>query len=252
LAEALQKYSDNPQVGFEAAIRNDASPRDRRAALDAFKQAAPDNALAYYLSALDYFKANEVDKAVDDLNAAATKTQFQDYTLDRIRTDEDMYRLAAYAPGESQFIANSFLPEAHLVQLTELGRNLVDLAAGYASIGDQESQKAALQMALNLGRQLDDPAAAQALRWQLIGIRIERAALEAMDPGAPVFGTSQSVPDRLDQLARQKESIQQLTQQADPLWKSLSDADWTGYHAQLAAAGEEAAVRWVVSNFPRR
>lgn len=251
LNEALQNHSDNPQVGFEAATRNEATPQQRRAALDTFKQAAPDNAIGYYLSALDHFKANQVDEAVDDLNAAATKTVCQDYTLDRIRTDEDMYRQAGYAPGESQFIANAFLPEAHLVQMVELGRNLVDLAAGYASIGDQESQKAALQMALDLGRHFDDPAAGQTMRWQLIGIRIERAALEAMDPAALVLGTSQSVGDRLTQLASQKDMLQGLTKQADPLWKSMTDSDWTDYHTQMAASGEEAAVRWVVNTFPR-
>jgi hypothetical protein len=252
LAEALQKYSGDPQVGFEASIRNDASPEQRRAALDAFKQAAPENALAFCLSAVDHFKAGQVDDAVSDLNAAATKAQFQDYTLDRLRTDEDMYRQAGYPPGESQFIADAFLPEAHLTQLMDLGRNLVDLAGGYATIGDQEAQKTALQMALNLGRHLDDPAAAQTMRWQLIGIRIERAALETMEPASPIFDTGQLAQDRLDQLARQKNDIQQLTKQADPIWKSLSDADWTGYHSQMAAAGEEAAVRWLVSNYPRR
>ena len=251
LAEALQKYSGDPQVGFEAAIRNDASPEQRRAALEAFKQAAPENALAFCLSAVDHFKADQVDEAVTDLNAAATKAQFQDYTLDRLRTDEDMYRLAGYPPGEAQFIANSFLPEAHLTQLMDLGRNLVDLAGGYASIGDPDSQKSALQMALNLGRHLDDPAAAQTLRWQLIGIRIERAALDAMDPASPIFDTGQLAQDRLDQLASQKDAIQQLTKQADPIWKSLSDADWTGYHTQMAASGEEAAVRWLVNNYPQ-
>ncbi len=252
LTEALQKHSDDPQVGFEAAIRIDASAQQRRAALDAFKQAAPENALACYLSALDHFKAGQVDDAVDDLNAAATRTQFQDYILDRIRTDEDMYRLAGHPPGEAQFMASAFLPEAHLTQLIDLGHNLVDLAAGYASIGDQDSQKAALQMALNLGQHLDDPAAAQTMRWQLIGLRIERAALEVMDPSSPISGSDQLVQARLDQLGRQKDSLQQLTKQADPLWKSLSDADWTGYHAQLAAGGEESAVRWLVNNFPRR
>ena len=107
-------------------------------------------------------------------------------------------------------------------------------------------------MALNLGRHLDDPAAAQPMRWQLVGLRIERAALEVMDPSSPVFASDQLVQDRLAQLARQKDALQQLTRQADPLWKSLSDEDWTGYHSQMAASGEEAAVRWLVSNYSRR
>src|SRR5438105_3697944 len=46
LVEAAKKYPNDPQVGFEAAIRMDASPEERRQALETFKQAAPENALA--------------------------------------------------------------------------------------------------------------------------------------------------------------------------------------------------------------
>ena len=41
LAEAGQKYPNDPQVAFEAAMAGDASPENRHAWLDALKQAAP-------------------------------------------------------------------------------------------------------------------------------------------------------------------------------------------------------------------
>jgi RNA polymerase sigma factor (sigma-70 family) len=250
LAEARRKFPNDPEVGFETAIRNDASRAERRAGLDAFKRGAPENALANYLSALDLFKSGQKGAAVQELNAGATKQQFQDYTLERTRTDEQVYRTAGYAPGEAQMIANCFLPEAHLVQMNELGQSIVALAAGYGQSGDRTSQEAALQMALTLGRRFDDPAAGETMRWQLIGIRIERAALNAMDPARMIDG--QSVRERLAQIAQQKEAIQELTRQADPIWKTLSDDDWTSYHAQIARTGEEAAVRWLVSNYGQR
>jgi RNA polymerase sigma factor (sigma-70 family) len=252
LAEALQKYPGDPHVGFEVATRADATAAERRAGLDAFKQAAPDNSLANYLSALDYFKTGHKVEAVQELNAAAAKPLLQDYTTDRIRSDEEVYLTAGYPPGEAQMIANTFLTEAQLVHLRELGQNLVELASDYQAAGDQSSREVALQMALNLGRRFDDPAAGETMRWQLIGIRIERAALAAMDPGSPVPGTGQPVQDRLNQLAGQMQSIQALTRQADPIWKTLSDQDWTEYHNQIAASGEEAAVRWLMSNYGQR
>lgn len=250
LAEARRKYPNDPEVGFETAIRNDASRAERRAGLDAFKRGAPENALANYLSALDLFKTGQKDAAVRDLNAAAAKTQFEDYTSERTRTDEELYRTVGYPPGEAQMIADCFLPEAHLVQMNELGQSIVALAGSYGQSGDTTSQEAALQMALTLGKRFDDPAAAETMRWQLIGIRVERTALNAMDPARMMGG--QSVRERLDQIAQQKEAIQELTRQADPIWKTLSDDDWTGYHAQMAHSGEEAAVRWLVSNYGQR
>jgi hypothetical protein len=249
LAEAMEKYPNEPQVGFEVATRNDASPQERRVGLDAFKQAAPDNALANYLSALDYFKTGHKVEAVEELNLAASKPQFQDYTVERARGDEELYLAIGYPPGQAQMIGNWFLPEAQLTQVRELGQNLVELAATYRQAGDQDSSAAALQMALDLGRRFDDPSAGQAMRWQLIGIRVERAALGAMDSASPIPGTDQLVPERLNQLAGQMQSLQTLTQQADPIWKTLSDQDWTDYHGQIAALGEEAAVRWLVNNY---
>jgi RNA polymerase sigma factor (sigma-70 family) len=249
LAEAMEKFPNEPLVGFEAATRNDASPEERRAGLEAFKKAAPDNALAYYLSALDYFKAGNKVAAVQELTAAVDKPQFQDYTPERIQNNEAVYLAAGFPPGQAKMMGNWFLPEAQLVQVRELGQNLVDLSGTYREAGDQESSAAALQMALDLGKRFDDPSAGQSMRWQLIGIRVERAALGAMDAAGPIPGTDQLVQDRLNQLAGQMQSIQALSKQADPIWKTLSDQDWTDYHSQIAALGEEGALRWLVNNY---
>jgi RNA polymerase sigma factor (sigma-70 family) len=246
LSEALQKYPNDPHVGFEVAIRNDASSAERRAGLDAFKQAAPDNALANYLSARDYFLTGHKAEAVQELNAAASKSEFQDYTLDRAQTDEEVYLSAGYPPGEARMLGNWFLTEAHLSQVREVGQNLVDLSQAYQQAGDSGARETALQMSLDLGRRLDDPSG-QSSRWQLIGIRVERAALREMDPDSPIPGTDQLVQNRLDQLATQMSTIQGLAAQADPIWKTLSDQDWGQYLSQVESSGEEAAVRWLVS-----
>ena len=107
-------------------------------------------------------------------------------------------------------LAYNFITEAHLNQVRELGDQSLAWAF-YAKSGDGVARSTALQMALDLGRRFDDPAAAEAMRWQIIGIRVERAALSAMDPNATVPGTSQLVQDRLQQIAQQKDMLQELT-----------------------------------------
>src|SRR5439155_20814042 len=67
LEEAMLKYPDDAQVAFEAALKKDASPEERRQWLEAFKKSDSDNALPNYLSALDYFKASQADQAVQEL-----------------------------------------------------------------------------------------------------------------------------------------------------------------------------------------
>lgn len=249
LAEAAQRYPNDPQVAFERAMQSGASPQDRRSWLDALKQAAPDNSLPNYLSALDYFKSGQTAEAIQDINAAAAKDQFQDYSQARTQADEAAYLAAGYAPGEAKMMANAFLVEAELPQVKELAQNLIGLAASYQQSGDQTSHDTALQIAADLGRRLDDPSGSQSMLHQLVGLSVETAALSGLDPAAPYDTAGQTVQNRLDQLAQQKATLQTLTAQADPLWQTLSDQDWVGFHAQLAASGEETALRWLVSNY---
>jgi len=152
LEEAMQKYPDNPQVSFEAVLRKDASPAERRQWLDAFKKSAPDNPLANYLSAADYFKAGQTDQAVQELILVSAKPQFQDYSLDRLQDDEEAFRAAGYPVAQARMAACSQLLLPQLVQMRDLARSIVDLANSYQQAGDEASRQAALQMGVNLGR----------------------------------------------------------------------------------------------------
>ena len=77
LAEAMQKYPSDRKVDFEAAINPDLPSEERRQWLSAFEKSAPDNALANYLSALDYFKAGQSGQALQEIVTASGKQGFQ-------------------------------------------------------------------------------------------------------------------------------------------------------------------------------
>jgi RNA polymerase sigma factor (sigma-70 family) len=252
LTEAMEKYPTDPQVAFAAAIRLNAPAEERRKWVDAFKQSAPDNLLANYLSALDYLKTGQVEQGVQDLTAASRKTQFLDYTKDSIQADEQAYLAAGYPPGEAGMLANTFLAEPQLVAVKQLGGELIDLAASYGASGDESSRMSALQMAVDMGRRLSEPSAGETLLRQALGISVERAALNALDPTSSYGTAGQTVQQRLDELVQQKQTIQGLAKQADALWRTLSDQDWVDYHSQLAASGEEMAIRWLVTNHGQR
>ena len=252
LQEAMQAYPNDPQVAFEAAIRKEAAPVERRQWLDTFKQSAPENALANYLSALDHFKAGQSDQAVQDLIAAAGKPQFQDYSLDRVQADEEAYRAAGYPVADAKVVATSHLLLPQLAQVRDLARSILDLANSYQQAGDEASRQAALQMAVNLGRRYGDTSPGETLIAQLVGINVERTALGAMDPNGAYNANGQTIQDRLNQLAQQRAAFKELSQQADPLWPSMSDQDWISYHNRSATFGEEAAMRWLVGKYGRK
>jgi RNA polymerase sigma factor (sigma-70 family) len=251
LKEAMEKYPNDPQVAFEAIFDKDLSPEQHRQWLNAFEQAAPDNALANYLSALDYFKAGQTDQAVQELTAASGKQQFQDYTLDRVEDDEEAYLSAGYSVAEAESISYMSLEIPQLAQVKQLGNDLVDLANAYSQSGDQASAQAALQMAMNLGQRYGDASAGMAID-QLVGMAIERITLNAMDPNSPYGDNGQTVQDQLNQLAQQEAALKKILQQAGPLLPTMSDQDWISYTDRKMLFGDKAAVEWLVNKYGQK
>ena len=248
LKEAMQNYPNDPQVAFEAVFDPDLSPEQQRQWLNAFEQSTPNNALANYLSALNYFNSGQIDQGVQELNAASGKG-FDDYTMERILDDEEAYLSAGYSTAEAERISVASLEIPQLHEVKQLGQDLVDLANAYGQSGDQTSAQAALQMAMNLGQRYENPSAYVSLIGPLVGMAVERMALNAMDPNSPYGGNGQTVQDQLNQIAQQKATLQKLGDQAQPLMQMMSDQDWINYDNRRMLFGEQAAMQWLVNKY---
>ena len=249
LAEAMQKYPNDPQVDFEAAFKSDATPEERRQWLNAFESAAPNNALANYLSALDYFNTGHSAQAVQEMSAASAKQGFQDYTTDRLMDDREAYLEAGYSSPEAEVSSSTQLLLPQLQQVKDLGLDLVGLSKSYQEAGDSDSAQTTLQMAADLGQRYSTSAPGETEISQLVGMALERAALGAMDPGSPYGDNGLTVQDQINQLTQERATINELNQQAAPLMDSLSDQDYITYKDRWMAFGEEAALQWVIGKY---
>jgi RNA polymerase sigma factor (sigma-70 family) len=248
LQEAMQKYPKDAQVNFAAVFKKNSTPEEHRQWLESLKRAAPKNALANYLSARDYFKSGQVDQAVQELNAAAGKPQFQDYSSDFVQNDEEAWRAAGYSVAEAKTVASMLLLLPHLGQMKQLNYDMVSLANSYRQAGDEAGAQAALQADLNLGERFD-ASSGKALVSQLVGMAIQGMALNAMDPASQYGDTGQTVKDRLDELTQQRREIKELVAQFDDAQKRMSNQDWISYKDRWRSFGEEAALRWMVSKY---
>ncbi len=253
LKEAQTRFPNDPQVAFAAAFKSD-SPEDQRVWLDHFKQSAPNNSMANYLSALAYFKSGQPDQAVQELSAATAKGQFQDYSMDFLQDAEDAYLAAGYSPAEAKTASAWQLLLPQLAELKQLNQHLVDLAASYRQSGDEPSAQLALQMGANLGLRYNQPGGSpgEALVSQLVGVAIERIALNAMDPSTPYGSDGQTVQDRLAQLAQLNTDLHASSAQVTALLPSMTDADWISYKDRWRSFGEEAAERWLISKYGQK
>jgi len=255
LREAMEKYPGDPLVAYQAVLNDEeASPAERRQWLDAFKKAAPDNPMADYLSAREYFKSGQTDQAVQELAAASSLPGFSDYTAERIQGDEEAYRAAGYSEAEAKMAALWAevwrAPSPQLVQVRGLAQDLVTLAASYGDAGDANSAQAALQMALGLGQQLDAPSdGPNGLSCRLTSIVIERTAFSAMDPSS-AYGDG-TVQQQLDLLAQGRAYLRDLLRQSGPLYPQMTDDDWLTFTERQANLGEQDAIGWMVNKYGR-
>jgi hypothetical protein len=245
----MQKYPNDPQVAFEAAYRKNGTPDERRQWLDSFKKSAPDNSLAYYLSASEYFKAGQSDQGIQELMAASGKHEFDDYTLDRMQDDEEAYRAAGYSVVEAKTIPSRQLLLPQLYDLKQLSGSLTDLAKSYQEAGDAASAQAALQMALNLGQRYSSYSPGEPEISRLVGLAVERNALNKMDPDSAYGNDGQTVKDRLDQITQYSDTLRSLNSRAESLFPQLSEQDWISYKDRWRVFGEQAALRWIIQKY---
>ena len=246
LKEAMEKYPNDPQVAFEAIFDKDLSSEQQRQWVNTFQKSAPDNALANYLSAFNYFNSGQIDQGVQELAAASGKQQFRDYTLDRWKDDEEAYLSAGYSAAEAKYLSMSQIPLPQLAPIKQLGQDLADLATAYNQSGDQASAQATLQMAVNLGQRYVPSSPGEAVIDQLVGLAVERMAFSAMNPNSPYGDSGQTVQDQLNQIAQQRAALKASTEQVGSLMETMPDQVWINYTERWMIFGEQAANQWLV------
>ena len=266
LREAMEKYPNDPRVNFAACFAAmqlpELPPEERRQRLEAFKQSAPDNALANYLSAREHFRSGQTDQAVQELVAASGKSKFQEYSGDFVQNAEEAYRAAGYSEAEAKTIAACSLPLPQLAHLKRLGQDVAELATLYRQAGDEASAQAALQMGLNLAQRVGEPSGNHFVISDLVGLKLERQVLESIDPASPYDNAGHTVKDRLDELNQHDEKIKRLREFGEPapgdargqrqdvlvtLSESLSDRDLISFFDRVKVSGEWEALRWALN-----
>jgi tetratricopeptide (TPR) repeat protein len=247
LAEAKEKFPNDPQVNFAAATQPTDSPEEHRKWLDSFKKIAPDNALANYLSASDYFKTGQAEQALQEVQTAAGKS-IQDYELDSLQNAQEAYQAAGYSDVDAQTIASSELLLPEMGAYKSVGVALVDQAKSYQQTGDTASAQASLQLAMDLGQRVDDPGSPTLIQ-PLVGMAVQKIALSAMDPNAVYGDDNQTVQSQLDALAQQRAGIRTLNQQWTATVPQMTDQDLENYYERKSHFGEQSAMQWAITKY---
>jgi RNA polymerase sigma factor (sigma-70 family) len=244
LREAAANFPNDPAVQF-AVICYDACPDQRRQWLDGFKAASPDNALAWYFSALDYFKTKQTDLAIQEFAEATRKPSFKNYAAQTSQAVEEMCNLAGRSSLEAKAASACPASAPHLLQLKRLANEVMQAQQQYRQQGDAASADSLTYMGLVLGRQLSTGGNSQTVIDQLMGIALQNKFLGQLDPAANYDFLGRPVSEVAGELDRLKDAIKQAAQLKDRVLPSLNETELANYLDRVKVYGEPEAWAWL-------
>jgi len=248
LNEAMQAYPNDVRVAMSAVLEGGLSAEERQRWIAGFKQLAPENALANYLSAADYLKSGQTEQAMQELVTVAGKSGFQDYWFDACQNAEEAYRAAGYSEVDAKIAATSMrVPE--FLEMRELDHNLANLAQTLVQAGNKEQAQAVVQSGLALGQFLTDRNARESLGQYVMGLQIQQQFLGIMDPNSPLGGLGGTVQSQLDEISQRLQIFKDLTQTQNALLPTLADEDLINYADHFKVFGGVQTLNWLVSTY---
>lgn len=252
LYEAAEKYPKDPHVQL-AVLAAKAFPEDRWRRLEAFKQSAPDNSLANHLTAREFFKTGQSEKALGEFTEARERSALNMYWLDGIQATAEAYISAGFAHADAYFMgfASSSAPLSLLSEFRLLSSDLSSLATQYRQTGNSVVADSLTTMGLTLGDRLAKDDTAKLLINEVVGYSIQMIMLQNLDPSAKVEfgGNTRTVTELLGSIQARRKAIHDLSRSV-PLTDlimshAVSDDDIATYFEHLRTEGEFAALQWL-------
>jgi RNA polymerase sigma factor (sigma-70 family) len=248
LREAAANFPNNPAVQF-AAISHELFPDQQRQWLETLKTSAPDNALARYLSALDYFRNKQPDLAIQELTEATRKPSFDAYATQTTQAVEEMYTQAGRPALEAKYASTCLVLMTHLAQMKSLSGEMAQVQQQYRDAGDTDSANSLAYMGVVLGERLSAGANNLHLIDQLVGIAIEKKFIGQLDPAGNYALLGRPVSELQADIERQKQAIRESGQIVDQILPTLNETDLANYLDREKLYGESEAQAWLQTKF---
>lgn len=241
---AAELFPEDPRVQF-AVLARDLFPEERSAWLENFKASAPSNALANYLAARDALRQGNRDLALQELAAASSKPQFNDYLKEHIQNREDAQLLAGRSPAEAKAAAAVSLAFPHLQLMKSLSQEMQSMQVDLLKAGDTTSAQALSASGAILAQHLMTGDGSLCLINQLVGAVVERNLLSKLPPESQPDFLNGTVQQRIDQLAAFRKSTIPLVQLSDDMFSRGNEAEIAGFFDRLKLQGEYQALLWL-------
>ena len=244
LKQAAALYPNDPAVQMNA-IALDVFPGRQREWLDRFKQAAPENSLANYLSAHDYFRNAKPELALKELAEAASMRGFSDYTERTLQDLEEVHMQSGKTTAEAKAVAMAGTLLPHLKPLKELAQEIGSLQQRYLATGDATSAEAVARLGWNVGQQLTVGEGSRYIINQTVGLTVEQELLTRLPPESQPDFLLMPVKDQLAAIDGRKKALREINPLFDQLLATANEIEIINFCDRMKLYGESAALEWL-------
>jgi hypothetical protein len=254
LNEAATNFPNDPKVQW-TVLAQDAFPAERRKWLEAFKQSSPDNSVAFYLSAEDYFKDGKSDDALRELQVASDKLYFDNHENESREDSEGLYAFLGKTKLEAAGLSMADISGDLMSTLNafkQMGQGLATAQKQALASGNLDAAGDVYDLGTTLTDNLQNGDGGDYLISHLVGIADQSLLLSGLNQNATYEFLDDETPvQAMQELNEQKSVITQLIKSFNGIYASMTPDEMLDYAQQVKDDGELAAMQSALEDHPQ-
>lgn len=244
LDRALELHPKNAMVLFAKLGSMDSKALDPEL-IRRFNEAAPDNPLPKLFEARHSFNTGDRDRAIEAVQEALKRPGFYTWMNETTDASRMLYEFAGMPPVLADLTSTFQMPMPHLAVMQGVGKGLSEAFFQQGFTQSPADNANTIQMTYQLGRMFATPEASRTFIGQLVGISLEKRALDALPPDSKPDWLPVAPKERIAEIQAKKGGIPDAVANTEWLMNQRNADLLTQFLRRYRGEGEMAASQWL-------
>ena len=246
IRQAISMAPNDPYLLFLGATNSLLTPEEHLELGKRFHEQDPDNAFAAFVHTSHLLKTGDTAGALAILGSSGACAEYSDYLNETWRLMEAAQIREGHSPVEAKWMVFQKLEAGYYIDLRDAVGSLVQMS------GDLPAEEAASTRTLSsyMSRRISDESKSGTIIKQMVGLVMERSALEGMTADQPSPYDGMTVAEARKSIEDQRQQLIELTKHMPDLEQLRRDDPQLLelYLERSMQEGEVEALKWLRDN----